>query len=135
VVQQPHARLGTYVTLTRSAIFFSEKQQISKSEYKRTQQPTFTRGMGKSDIMHGICGAQDILQKQQYFMQSCFKKHFVFLQSASSPKEAGSFFSIITKSPGLNHPGISVVSHWFSFSKTATGLLVHHSSWLDHRTF
>jgi hypothetical protein len=25
--------------------------------------------MGKSDIMHGICGAQDILQKQQYFMQ------------------------------------------------------------------
>jgi hypothetical protein len=24
--------------------------------------------MGKSDIMRGICGAQDILQKQQYFM-------------------------------------------------------------------
>jgi hypothetical protein len=81
--------LGTVVTLTRSP--FSEKQQISKGEYKRTQQPTFTRGMGKSDIMHGICGAQDILQKQQYFMQSCFEKHFVFLQSASSPKGAGSF--------------------------------------------
>jgi hypothetical protein len=31
------------------------------------------------------------LQKQQYFMQSCFEKHFVFLQSASSPKGAGSF--------------------------------------------
>jgi hypothetical protein len=46
-------------------IFFSEKQQISKGEYKRTQQPTFTRGMGKSDIMHGICGAHDILRKQQ----------------------------------------------------------------------
>jgi hypothetical protein len=30
---------------------------------KRTQQPTFTRGMGKSDIMHGICGTQDILQE------------------------------------------------------------------------
>jgi hypothetical protein len=29
--------------------------------------------------MHGICGAQDILQKQQYFMQGCFEKHFVFL--------------------------------------------------------
>jgi hypothetical protein len=101
--------LGTVVTLTRSP--FSEKQQISKGEYKRTQQPTFTREMGKSDIMHEICGAQDILQKQQYFMQSCFEKHFVFLQSASSPKRAGSFFSIITKSPGLNHPGISAVSH------------------------
>jgi hypothetical protein len=88
-VQQPQARLGTVVTLTRSP--FSEKQQISKGEYKRTQQSTFTRGMGKSDIMHGICGAQDNLQKHQYFMQSCFEKHFVFLQSASSPKGAGSF--------------------------------------------
>ena len=88
-VQQPQARLGTVVTLTRSP--FSEKQQISKGEYKRTQQPTFTREMGKSDIMHGICGAQDILQKQQYFMQSYFEKHFVFLQTASSPKGAGSF--------------------------------------------
>jgi hypothetical protein len=47
--------------------------------------------MGKSDIMHGICGAQDILQKQQYFMQGCFVKHFVFFQSASSSKGAGSF--------------------------------------------
>jgi hypothetical protein len=88
--------LGTGVTLTRSP--FSEKQQISKGEYKRTQQPTFTHGMGKSDIMHGICGAQDILQKQQYFMQSCFEKHFVFLQSASSPKGAGSF-SILEQNP------------------------------------
>jgi hypothetical protein len=63
VVQQPQARLGTGVTLTRSTISFSEKQQISKGDYLRTQQPTFTHGMGKSDIMHGICGAQDILQK------------------------------------------------------------------------
>jgi hypothetical protein len=60
-VQQPQARLGTGVTLTRSMISFSEKQQISKGEYLHTQQPTFTRGMGESDIMHGICGAQDIL--------------------------------------------------------------------------
>jgi hypothetical protein len=44
--------LGTVVTLTRSP--FSEKQQISKGEYNRTQQPTFTRVMGKSDIMQGI---------------------------------------------------------------------------------
>jgi hypothetical protein len=81
--------LGTAVTLTRSP--FSEKQQISKGEYKRTQQPTFTRGIGKSDIMHGICGAQDILQKQQYFMQGLFCKTFCIFQSASSPKGAGSF--------------------------------------------
>jgi hypothetical protein len=32
--------------------------------------------MGKSDIMHGICGAQDILQKGQYLMQDYFVKHF-----------------------------------------------------------
>jgi hypothetical protein len=69
----------TVITLTRSP--FSEKQQISKGEYKRTQQPTFTRGMGKSDIMHGISRAQDILQKQQYFMQGCFVKHFVFCKA------------------------------------------------------
>jgi hypothetical protein len=75
-------------------ISFSEKQQISKGEYKRTQQPTFTRGMGKSDIMHGICEAQDILQKQQYLIQGCFVKLFCIFQSASSPKGAGSFFSI-----------------------------------------
>jgi hypothetical protein len=90
--------LGTCVTLTRSAITFSKKQQISKGEYKRTQQPTFTRGMGKSDLMHGICGAQDILQKQQYFMQGCFVKHFVFFQSTSSPKGVGSF-SILEQNP------------------------------------
>jgi hypothetical protein len=50
--------------------------------------------MGKSDIMHGICEAQDILQKQQYLMQGCFVKLFSIFQSASSPKGAGSFFSI-----------------------------------------
>jgi hypothetical protein len=77
--------LGTGVTLTRSPFF--EKQQISKGEYKRTQQPTFTREMGKSDIMHRICGAQDILQKQQYFMQRCFVKHFVFFKAHPLPKE------------------------------------------------
>jgi hypothetical protein len=54
--------------------------------------------MGKSDIMHRICGAQDILQKQQYFMQGCFVKHFVFFQSTSSPKGVGSF-SILEQNP------------------------------------
>jgi hypothetical protein len=79
--------LGIGVTLTRSAITFSEKQQISKGEYKRTQQPTFTRGMGESDIMHGMCGPQDILQKQQFLMQGCFVKHFVFFKAHPLPKE------------------------------------------------
>jgi hypothetical protein len=96
-------------------ISFSEKQQISKGEYKRTQQPTFTRGMGKSDIMHGICGAQDILQKQQYFYAGLFCKTFCILQSASSSKGSASFFNIRTKSPGLNHPGfIFKNSYWTS---------------------
>jgi hypothetical protein len=43
--------------------------------------------MGKSDIMHGICGAQDILQKKQYFMQVYFVKHFVFCKVHPLPKE------------------------------------------------
>jgi hypothetical protein len=125
-------KVGNSRTLTRSP--FSEKQQISKGEYKRTQQPTFTRGMGKSDIMHGICGAQVILQKQQYFMQSYFVKHFVFCKAHPLPKEQ-EVFQYRTKSPGLNHPGILAISHWFSFSKTDTGLPVHHSSRLNRRTF
>jgi hypothetical protein len=86
--------LGTGVTLTRSAISFSEKQQISKGEYLRTQQPTFTRLMGKSDIMHGICGAQDILQKLQYLMQGYFVKHFSFFKMHPIPKEQEVFFNI-----------------------------------------
>jgi hypothetical protein len=71
----------------RSTISFSEKQQISKSEYLCTQQPTFTHGMGKSDIMHGVCGAQDILQKEQYLMQGYFVKHFLFFKAHPLPKE------------------------------------------------
>jgi hypothetical protein len=90
--------------------------------------------MGKSDIMHGIYGAQDILQKGQYLMQGYFVKHFIFFKAHPLPKEQ-EVFQYRTKSPGLNHPGISAVSHLFSFSKTATGLLVHHSSRLDRRTF
>jgi hypothetical protein len=90
--------------------------------------------MGKSDIMHGTSGAQNILQKQQYFMQGCFVKHFVFCKALPLPKEQ-EVFQYRTKSPGLNHPGILAVSHWFSFSKAATGLPVHHSSRLNRRTF
>jgi hypothetical protein len=64
--------------------------------------------MGKSDIMHGICGAQDILQKQQYLMQGCFVKHFLFFKAHPLPKEQ-EVFQYRTKSPVLNHPGISAV--------------------------
>jgi hypothetical protein len=42
--------------------------------------------MGKSDIMHGICGAQDILQKGQYLMKVYFVKHFVFFKAHPLPK-------------------------------------------------
>jgi hypothetical protein len=108
--------LGTDVTLTRSTISFSEKQQISKGEYLRTQQPTFNYGMGKSDIMHGICAAQDILQKEQYFMQGYFVKHFIFSKAHPLPKEQ-EVFQYRTKSPGLNHLGISAVSTGFHFQK------------------
>jgi hypothetical protein len=73
------------VTLTRSP--FSEKQQISKGEYKRTQQPTFTRGMGKSDIMHGICGTQDICRNSNILCRVVFEKHFVFCKAHPLQKE------------------------------------------------
>jgi hypothetical protein len=62
-------------------------------------------------------------------------KHFVFFKAHPLPKDQDVFFQYTTKSPGLNHPGISAVSHWFSFSKTATGLPVHHSSRLNRQTF
>jgi hypothetical protein len=81
----------TGVPLTRSAISFSEKQQISKSEYLRIQQPTFTHEMGKSDIMHGVCGAQDIFAEKAIFDAGLFCKTFYHFQSASSSKGAGSF--------------------------------------------
>jgi hypothetical protein len=87
-LKQPETTTGKVGNSRNSyPISFSEKQQISKGEYKRTQQPTFTRGMGKSDIMHGICGAQGILQKQQYFMQGRFIKHFVFCKAHPLSKE------------------------------------------------
>jgi hypothetical protein len=67
--------------------------------------------MWKSDIMHGICGAQDILQKQQYFMQGCFVNILYFSKRILSQRSR-KFFNIRTKSPGLNHLGISTVSHF-----------------------
>jgi hypothetical protein len=43
--------------------------------------------MGKSDIMHGVCGAQHILQKEQYLMQGYFVKHFIFFKAHPLSKE------------------------------------------------
>jgi hypothetical protein len=62
-------------------------------------------------------------------------KNILYFAKHILSKRSRKFFNIRTKSPGLNHPGISAVSHWFSFSKTATGLPVHHSSRLNRRTF
>jgi hypothetical protein len=43
--------------------------------------------MGKSDIMHGVCGAQDVLQKEQYLMQVYFVKQFILFKAHPLPKE------------------------------------------------
>jgi hypothetical protein len=80
-------------------------------------------------------GELRIFAETTIFYAGLFCKTFCIFQSASSPKGAGSFSILEQKSPGLNHPGISAVSHWFSFLKTATGLPVHHSSRLNRRTF
>jgi hypothetical protein len=72
--------------------------------------------MEKSDIMYGICGAQDILQKEQYLMQGYFVKKFIFFKAHPLPKEH-EVFQYRTKSPGLNHPSISAVSTGFHFQK------------------
>jgi hypothetical protein len=90
-VQQPQARLGTVVTLTRSP--FSEKQQISKGEYKRTQRPTFTRGMEKSDIMHGICGAQNICRNSNILCRVVLKNILYFAKRILS-KRSKKFFNL-----------------------------------------
>jgi hypothetical protein len=104
-IQEPHAWLGKCTTLIGSAISFSEKQQISKSEYLRTQQPTFTHGMGKPYIMQGACGAQDILQKKQFLMEGYFVKHFIIFKEHPLPTEQ-EVFQKRTKFLGLNHLGI-----------------------------
>jgi hypothetical protein len=44
--------------------------------------------MGKLDIMHGICGAQDIFAEKTIFDAGLFCKTFYRFQSASSPKGA-----------------------------------------------
>jgi hypothetical protein len=72
--------------------------------------------MRKSDIMHGVCGPQDIFVEKAIFYDDYFVKHFIFFKTHPLPKEQG-VFQYRKKSSRLNHPGISVVSHRFSFSK------------------
>jgi hypothetical protein len=44
--------------------------------------------MGKSDIMHGVCGAHDIFaRKSKFLMQGYFVKHFIFFKAHPLPKE------------------------------------------------
>jgi hypothetical protein len=52
------------------------------------------------------------------FYAGLFCKNFVFFKAHPLPKEL-KVFQYRIKSPGLNHPGISAVSHWFSFSKNS----------------
>jgi hypothetical protein len=47
--------------------------------------------MGTSDIMHGVCGAQDIFAEIAIFDAGLFCKTFYIFQSASSLKGVGSF--------------------------------------------
>jgi hypothetical protein len=56
------------------------------------------------------------LHKKQFLMEGYFVKHYIFLKAHPLPKEQ-EVFQYRTKSPGLNHLCISVVSHLFSFSK------------------
>jgi hypothetical protein len=91
--------------------------------------------MGKLDIMHGVCGDQDIFAEKTIFDVGLFCKTFYHFKVHPLPNEQ-KVFQYITKSPELNHTGISLVSHRLSFKKkTATGLSVHHSSRLNRWTF
>jgi hypothetical protein len=47
--------------------------------------------MGKSYIMYGVCGAQDIFAEKENFDAGLFCKTFYLFQSASSLKGVGSF--------------------------------------------
>jgi hypothetical protein len=76
-----------------------------------------------------------IFAETAIFYAGLFLKNILYFAMRILSKRSRKFFNIRTKPPGLNHPGISAVSHWFSFSKTATGLPVHHSSRFNSQTF
>jgi hypothetical protein len=49
-------------------------------------------------------------------MQGYFVKHFIFFKAHHLPKEQ-EVFQYRTKSPGINHPGISAIFHRFFIFK------------------
>ena len=63
-----------------------------------------------------------------------FEKHFVFCKAHPLQKEQ-EVFQYYNKIPWTKPSRYLSSSHWFLFSKTATGLPVHHSSRLNRRTF
>jgi hypothetical protein len=73
-----------------------------------------------------------VFSKKPLFMQGHFVKHFIFSKAHSLPREY-KVFHFQTKSSRLNHPGISVVSHRFSFSKpkAASGSTIAHGSTIE----
>jgi hypothetical protein len=60
-----------------------------------------------------------IFAETAIFYAGLFLKNILYFAKRILSKRSRKFFIIITKSPGLNHPGISTVSHWFSFSKNS----------------
>jgi hypothetical protein len=74
--------------------------------------------MWKSDIMHGVYEAQDFFAEIAIFDAGLFCTTFYIFKAHSLPKEQ-KIFQYRTKSLGLNHLGISAVSHWFSFFKNS----------------
>ena len=63
-----------------------------------------------------------------------FEKHFVFCKVHPLQKEH-EVFQYYNKIPWTKPSRYLSSSHWFSFSKTATGLPVNHSTQLNRRTF
>jgi hypothetical protein len=93
------------------------------------------RRNGDSDI-HALSKWSSDYFVEKYFNAGLFCKTFYLFKVHSLLKEH-KVFHYQLKSPGVNHPRISVVSHRFSFSKpkAATGLPVRYSSWLNRWTF
>jgi hypothetical protein len=50
------------------------------------------------------------LQKEEFLMQDYFVKHFIFYKAHHLPKEH-EVLQYRTNPPGLDHLGISIVSH------------------------
>jgi hypothetical protein len=61
-------------------ISISKKQQISKSEYLRTQQPTFTHGMEKLDIHALSKWSLEYFVEKPFLMTDYFVKHFIIFK-------------------------------------------------------